>query len=82
MPTARSISNCYMVKATKLLKLSATIHRRLYVDYIDCVAMLLPMIWNVPNQKTVIYDWLLDNIASLSLMELSCLQLVVDNLHE
>jgi len=67
-----------MVKVTKLLKLSAASHGCLYVNRIDCVELLPHMLWNVPNQQPIIYYWLLDNITSLYLMELSYLRLVVD----
>jgi len=75
-----SISDRRMVKATKLLKLSAATHGRLTVDRIDCLALLPHMLWNVPHQQPVIQNWLLDNVTPLSAMELSQLRLVVDQL--
>ncbi len=56
------ISDRRLVKAVRLLKISAASHGRNTVDRIDCL-LLQHCMWQVPEQRSVVRDWLWDNIT-------------------
>lgn len=56
------ISDRRLVKASRLLKISAASHGRTQVDNIDCL-LLQHIAWSLPDQRRVIKDWLWDNLT-------------------
>ncbi|KAL7570304.1 hypothetical protein ACA910_017154 [Epithemia clementina (nom. ined.)] len=59
------ISDRRLVKASRLLKISAACHGRSRVDPIDCM-ILQHCVWQVPEQRAAIKEWLWDNITPSS----------------
>ena len=59
------ISDRRLVKASRLLRVSAATHGRLKVDLVDCL-LLENVIWQIPEQQTAIREWLLDNLTPAS----------------
>mmetsp|Transcript_18045 Transcript_18045/g.21572 ORF Transcript_18045/g.21572 Transcript_18045/m.21572 type:complete len:354 (-) Transcript_18045:460-1521(-) len=55
------VSDRRLVKAVRLLKISAATNGRVKVDPIDCL-LLQHMTWRVPEQRVWIRDWLWDNL--------------------
>ncbi|KAL7462749.1 hypothetical protein ACHAXS_003126 [Conticribra weissflogii] len=55
------ISDRRLVKAARLLRVSAATHGRSRVDYVDCL-LLQHILWQVPEQRLAIREWLLDHI--------------------
>ena len=55
------ISDRRVVKAARLLKLSAASDGRRYVDPIDCL-LLQHCLWEMPEQRQAIHEWLLDHL--------------------
>ena len=56
------ISDRRLVKASMLLKISAASHGRARVDPIDCM-LLQRCVWQVPEHRVAIKEWLWENIA-------------------
>ena len=56
------ISDRRLVKAGRLLKISASSHGRNRVDPIDCL-LLQHCMWQVPEQRMIVRDWLWENIT-------------------
>jgi MoxR-like ATPase len=56
------ISDRRLVKAARLLKISAASHGRRKVDPIDCL-ILQHVAWNLPEQCSAVREWLWDNIT-------------------
>jgi MoxR-like ATPase len=56
------ISDRRLAKAARLLKISAASHGRQKVDTVDCL-LLQHCMWQLPEQKTAIKEWLLDNLT-------------------
>jgi MoxR-like ATPase len=56
------VSDRRLVKACRLLKVSAATHGRRRVDFIDCL-LLQHVLWKYPEQRDTIRDWLLDNMT-------------------
>ena len=57
-----NISDRRLVKAARLLKISAATHGRTQVDPIDCL-ILQHIAWNLPEQRGVILEWLVDHMT-------------------
>lgn len=71
------ISDRRLVKAARLLKISAASHGRQSVDPIDCL-LLQHCMWHLPEQKTIVKDWLLNHLTPGQ--EISQLRLLLDTL--
>ena len=71
------ISDRRLVKAARLLKNSAASHGRQSVDPIDCL-LLQHCMWHLPEQKTIVKDWLLNYLTPGQ--EISQLRLLLDTL--
>eukprot|EP00804_Cyclotella_cryptica_P024298 CCRYP_012573-RB/>CCRYP_012573-RB protein AED:0.05 eAED:0.05 QI:140/1/1/1/0.85/0.75/8/284/1255 len=56
------ISDRRLVKASRLLRVSAATHGRAKVDYVDCL-LLENILWQTPEQLVAIREWLLDNLT-------------------
>jgi hypothetical protein len=56
------ISDRRLAKSARLLKISAASHGRQKVDTVDCL-LLQHCMWQLPEQKTAIKEWLLDNLT-------------------
>ena len=56
------VSDRRLVKACRLLKVSAASHGRRRVDFIDCL-LLQHVLWKYPEQRDTIREWLLDNMT-------------------
>jgi len=56
------ISDRRLVKAARLLKVSAASHGRGSVDMIDCL-LLQHVMWRLPEQRGSVREWLWDNIT-------------------
>ena len=56
------VSDRRLVKASNLLKVSAASHGRKRVDFIDCL-LLQHVIWQYPDQRQKIREWLFDNMT-------------------
>lgn len=56
------ISDRRLVKASRLLKISAASHGRTRVDPIDCL-LLQHCMWQLPEQRSAVRDWLWDNLT-------------------
>ena len=56
------VSDRRLVKASNLLKVSAASHGRKRVDFIDCL-LLQHVIWQYPDQRQQIREWLFDNMT-------------------
>ena len=56
------VSDRRLVKASNLLKVSAASHGRKRVDFIDCL-LLQHVIWQYPEQRQKIREWLFDNMT-------------------
>jgi MoxR-like ATPase len=63
-----NMSDRRLVKAAHLLKVSAATHGRTRVDPLDCL-LLQHMAWNVPEQRDMIIEWLLNHITPGSMSE-------------
>lgn len=77
MFTRVSVFNCTLIKrfhrnviliflcpffiASRLLRVCAATHGRSRVDYVDCL-LLQHILWQVPEQRLAIREWLLDHI--------------------
>ena len=57
-----NVSDRRLVKATKLLKLSAASHGRSQVDMIDCL-LLQHIAWRLPEQRVTIKEWLWNHMT-------------------
>jgi MoxR-like ATPase len=57
-----NISDRRLVKAARLLKISAATHGRKKVDRIDCL-LLQHLAWEYPDQRSMIQDWLWDHLT-------------------
>jgi MoxR-like ATPase len=64
------VSDRRLVKAARLLKISAASHGRTRVDPIDCL-LLQHVVWRLPEQRSAIRDWLWDNFTPSSTDESS-----------
>lgn len=56
------ISDRRLVKAARLLRVSAATHGRSKVDRVDCL-LLEHIFWQLPEQQVAIREWLLDNLT-------------------
>ncbi|KAL7553708.1 hypothetical protein ACHAWF_017043 [Thalassiosira exigua] len=56
------VSDRRLVKASRLLKVSAASHGRQQVDLIDCL-LLQHVMWQIPEHRDVIKEWLWDNLT-------------------
>lgn len=56
------ISDRRVVKAARLLKISAASHGRTSVDPIDCL-LLQHVAWRLPEQRSVVREWLWDRVT-------------------
>ena len=56
------ISDRRLVKASRLLRVSASTHGRSKVDLVDCL-LLENICWQLPEQQVAIREWLLDNLT-------------------
>lgn len=56
------VSDRRLVKAGRLLKISACSHGRTRVDPIDCL-LLQHVAWRLPEQRAAIRDWLWENVT-------------------
>lgn len=56
------VSDRRLVKAARLLRVSAATNGRSRVDLVDCL-LLEHIFWLVPEQQVAIREWLLDNIT-------------------
>ena len=57
-----SVSDRRLVKAARLLKLSAASHGRTRVDPIDCL-LLQHIAWRMPEQRFAVKEWLWDHLT-------------------
>ena len=57
-----NVSDRRLVKATRLLKLSAASHGRSQVDMIDCL-LLQHIAWRLPEQRIIIKEWLWNHMT-------------------
>jgi MoxR-like ATPase len=62
------MSDRRLVKAAQLLKVSAATHGRTRVDPMDCL-LLQHMAWNLPEQREMIVEWLLNHITPGTMSE-------------
>ena len=56
------VSDRRLVKAARLLKISAATHGRTQVDLVDCL-ILQHILWQIPEQREAIREWLWDNLT-------------------
>ena len=56
------VSDRRLVKAARLLKISAATHGRTQVDLVDCL-ILQHILWQIPDQRENIREWLWDNLT-------------------
>lgn len=56
------VSDRRLVKATRLLKVSAACHGRIRVDALDCL-LLQHIIWHLPEEQIAVKEWLWNNIT-------------------
>ena len=56
------VSDRRLVKAARLLKVSAASHGRTKVDPVDCL-LLQHVIWRMPEQRAAVREWLWNNIT-------------------
>lgn len=56
------ISDRRLVKASRLLRVSASTHGRSKVDFVDCL-LLTHMMWQVPDQRDAVREWLWDHLT-------------------
>ncbi|EJK63279.1 hypothetical protein THAOC_16074, partial [Thalassiosira oceanica] len=56
------VSDRRLVKAARLLKISAATHGRTQVDLVDCL-ILQHILWQEPEQRETIREWLWDNLT-------------------
>lgn len=56
------VSDRRLVKAARLLRVSAASHGRTCVDLVDCL-LLQHVLWQIPEQRDSIREWLWDNIT-------------------
>mmetsp|Transcript_33433 Transcript_33433/g.73321 ORF Transcript_33433/g.73321 Transcript_33433/m.73321 type:complete len:260 (-) Transcript_33433:161-940(-) len=56
------VSDRRLVRAARLLRLSAASHGRTVVDPIDCL-LLQHIVWRLPEQRAVVRQWLWDNLT-------------------
>jgi MoxR-like ATPase len=73
------LSDRRLVKASRLLKLSAASHGRLRVDTVDCF-LLQHCMWQLPEQKKVVREWLWDNVTPGS--SVSQFRFLLENLRQ
>lgn len=57
-----NVSDRRLVKAARLLRISAASHGRTKVDPIDCL-LLQHVIWRMPEQRVALREWLWNNIT-------------------
>jgi MoxR-like ATPase len=56
------VSDRRLVKATRLLKISAASHGRISVDPLDCL-LLQHLAWRLPEQRAAVREWLWDHLT-------------------
>jgi MoxR-like ATPase len=56
------VSDRRLVKATRLLKISAASHGRISVDPLDCL-LLQHLAWRLPEQRDAVREWLWDHLT-------------------
>lgn len=56
------VSDRRLVKASRLLRVSAITNGRAKVDLVDCL-LLEHIFWQIPEQQVAIREWLLDNLT-------------------
>jgi len=56
------VSDRRLVKAARLLKISAACHGRAKVDPIDCL-LLQHIVWRMPEQRVAVREWLWNNLT-------------------
>ena len=56
------VSDRRLVKASRLLRVSAASHGRKSVDFVDCL-LLQHVLWQIPEQRDAIREWLWDNLT-------------------
>ena len=56
------VSDRRLVRAARLLRLSAASHGRTVVDPIDCL-LLQHIVWRLPEQRAAVRQWLWDNLT-------------------
>ena len=56
------VSDRRLVKAARLLKISAASHGRTKVDPVDCL-LLQHVIWRMPEQRAAVREWLWNNLT-------------------
>lgn len=59
------VSDRRLVKAARLLKISAASHGRICVDPIDCI-LLQHVLWRLPEERSAIREWLWNNLTPSS----------------
>jgi MoxR-like ATPase len=59
------VSDRRLVKAARLLKISAASHGRTCVDPIDCI-LLQHVLWRLPEERSAIREWLWNNLTPSS----------------
>jgi MoxR-like ATPase len=57
-----TVSDRRLIKAARLLKLSAASHGRTRVDPIDCL-LLQHIAWRLPEQRSAVKEWLWDHLT-------------------
>lgn len=57
-----TVSDRRLIKAARLLKLSAASHGRTRVDPIDCL-LLQHVAWRLPEQRSAVKEWLWDHLT-------------------
>jgi len=56
------VSDRRLVKASRLLRVSAASHGQKSVGFVDCL-LLQHILWQIPEQRDAIREWLLDNLT-------------------
>ena len=75
------ISDRRLVKSSRLLKISAASHGRNRVDPIDCM-LLQHCVWQMPEQRAAIKEWLWDNITPGSKNGAGSIRFLLDGLRQ
>jgi MoxR-like ATPase len=73
------VSDRRLVKASRLLKISAASHGRTRVDQIDCL-LLQHLVWRFPDQRSAVRDWLWDNLTPFDNTTLEQFRMVLNEL--
>lgn len=73
------ISDRRLAKTARLLKISAASHGRQKVDSVDCL-LLQHCMWQLPEQKKIIKEWLLGNLTPGG--EVSQFRFLLENLRQ